>query len=133
MKEILQQLCYFPISISYGVIILELLLILPSNEYKTKRKIKKCRKKTIKKRDVTDIKKINRLYDSFIDKELNQKTKHELVKEFKSRVVLDYSSVIHRNQKYSYSYSINKADNYGKYYYIDNITNKQHILINNNS
>jgi len=96
---------------------------------KTKRKNKKCRKKTIKKRDVTEIKKINRVYDSFIDKELVKKTRHELVKEFKSRIILDYSSVIHRNQKYSYYYSINKSDNYGKYYYIDNITNKHNLLV----
>ena len=97
---------------------------------KTKKYHKQCRKKTVKKTHITEIKKINTKFNRFITHNLSKPFQNTLVKEFKSRNVLAYSTVPNKYNKYTYTYSINQNDNYGTYYYTNNETNKKKILIN---
>lgn len=96
---------------------------------KTKKRTNKCRSKTIKKKDVTEIKKINNGFNTFVQKNLTKKNTSDMVKEFKSRILLEYSTTPCKFNKYSYFYKIKKNDNYGAYYYIDDSTHKTHVLV----
>ena len=96
---------------------------------KTKKKTTKCRKKTIKKKHVTIIKKINKEANTFIQKNLTKQKTNDMVREFKSRILLEYSTTPCKFNKYSYFYKIKKYDNYGAYYYTDTDTDKTHVLI----
>ena len=97
---------------------------------KTKKQHKQCRKKTVKKSHISEIKKLNSNYDDFIKHNLSKSFQNTLVKEFNNRNILDYSTVPTKNNKYSYTYTIKKNDNYGIYYYTSNEANKTRVLIN---
>ena len=75
---------------------------------KTKKQHKQCRKKTVKKSHISEIKKLNSNYDDFIKHNLSKSFQNTLVKEFKNRNILDYSTVPTKNNKYSYTYTIKK-------------------------
>ena len=92
---------------------------------KTKKRRNHCKKKTIKIRDVNEIITINKKFNNFSKENLTKTLQKTLVKEFKNRIMLDCSTLPYKNNKYTYSYVINKNDNYGIYYYTDNITNKK--------
>ena len=97
---------------------------------KTKKRRNHCKKKTIKIRDVNEIITINKKFNNFSKENLTKTLQKTLVKEFKNRIILDCSTLPYKNNKYTYSYMINKNDNYGIYYYTDNITNKKNVLVN---
>lgn len=95
---------------------------------KTRKKLNICRKKTIKKKDVDKIKKINKEYRNNLDK----KTINALSKEFRSRFLRDFTTISSSKNKFTYYFSINKNDNFGIYYYKKNgiESSKSNILIN---
>ena len=96
---------------------------------KTKKRTNKCRTKTIKKKDVTEIKKINSRFNTFVANNLTKKTTNDMIKEFKSRILLEYSTTPCRFNKYSYFYKIKQKNNYGAYYYTDSGTDKTQVLV----
>ena len=96
---------------------------------KTKKRTNKCRTKTIKKKDVTEIKKINSRFNTFVANNLTKKTTNDMIKEFKSRILLEYSTTPCMFNKYSYFYKIKQKDNYGAYYYTDSGTDKTQVLV----
>ena len=93
---------------------------------KTKKHKKSCGRKTIKKSDVSHIKLINREYQKHLDHKLIK----QLVHEFESRIILNYSTIQSTMYKNTYFYSIKQHNNYGTYYYTKNDnTTRKHILV----
>ena len=90
--------------------------------YQTKKK-KQYANKTRKNKDISIIKKTNRVFES----QLNYPLIKTINNEFKQRMSHEQTSLPSLYKKYKYYYKIKKGENYPKYYIIDN--NNKHKCI----